>query len=198
MRKCIAKRLPIRARPSVMPRRAAAVSLVAYGAAYPGDAALPGGKYLLGARRGDDFVFDNEKWEHAVTLQPFALARAAVTNREFAGSSTTTVTHGASCGATRAPALAHRRRCARAAVLAEAARWLVSACLCRRCRARAAGGSDARQLVRGGCVVPVGRPPAAVRSGMGTGRCHRDRPIRAARKASADIRGAIRPSTCAR
>ena len=58
--------------------------LVADGAGYPGDAALPGGKYLLGARRGDDFVFDNEKWEHAVTLQPFALARAAVTNRQFA------------------------------------------------------------------------------------------------------------------
>ena len=60
------------------------VKLVADGATYPGDAALPGGKYLLGARRGDDFVFDNEKWEHAVTLQPFALSRAAVTNRQFA------------------------------------------------------------------------------------------------------------------
>ena len=57
---------------------------MADGAAYPGDAALPGGKYLLGAHRGDNFVFDNEKWEHAVTLQPFTLARAAVTNRQFA------------------------------------------------------------------------------------------------------------------
>src|SRR6186713_1055360 len=58
---------------------------MATGAAYPGDAALPGGKYLLGARRGNDFVFDNEKWEHAVTVHPFALSRAAVTNEEFAG-----------------------------------------------------------------------------------------------------------------
>ena len=60
------------------------VKSAADSAACPGDAALPGGKVLLGARRGGDFVFDNEKWEHAVTLQPFALSRAAVSNRQFA------------------------------------------------------------------------------------------------------------------
>ena len=57
---------------------------MANGAAYPGDAALPGGKYLLGARRGNDFVFDNEKWEHAERCTLLHWSRAAVTNEEFA------------------------------------------------------------------------------------------------------------------
>jgi len=48
-----------------------------------GDVAVPGGTYMLGARRSGDFVFDNEKWEHPVTLQPFYISRSAVTNREF-------------------------------------------------------------------------------------------------------------------
>ena len=53
------------------------------GRSMPGDVALPGGEYWLGARRGDHFVFDNERWEHAVALKPFEIARAAVTNRQF-------------------------------------------------------------------------------------------------------------------
>jgi iron(II)-dependent oxidoreductase len=38
------------------------------GGAHPGDVAITGGDYLLGARCGEGFVFDNEKWEHAVAL----------------------------------------------------------------------------------------------------------------------------------
>ena len=49
-----------------------------------GDAEVTGGEFMLGARPGNGFVFDNEKWAHPVTLQPFRMARAAVTNREFA------------------------------------------------------------------------------------------------------------------
>jgi iron(II)-dependent oxidoreductase len=50
-----------------------------------GDAQVPGGKFLLGAREGDErFVFDNEKWAHEVEVKPFAIARAAVTQGEFA------------------------------------------------------------------------------------------------------------------
>jgi iron(II)-dependent oxidoreductase len=50
-----------------------------------GDAALPGGTFLLGAeRRGGAFVFDNEKWAHEVTIGPFSIARAPVTNAGFA------------------------------------------------------------------------------------------------------------------
>ncbi|MFQ5847316.1 MAG: selenoneine synthase SenA [Candidatus Methylomirabilales bacterium] len=48
-----------------------------------GDAEIPGGTFLLGATPDLPFVFDNEKWAHPVTLQPFRIARAAVTNGEF-------------------------------------------------------------------------------------------------------------------
>ena len=48
-----------------------------------GDAHVPGGVYYLGASRTARFCFDCEKWEHPVTLRPFAIARACVTNAEF-------------------------------------------------------------------------------------------------------------------
>ena len=51
----------------------------------PGDAAIAGGNFMLGAQHGMDFVFDNEKWAHRVALQPFGIARTVVTNEEFAG-----------------------------------------------------------------------------------------------------------------
>jgi len=53
------------------------------GGALPGDAAVPGGEFLLGATRDEPFVFDNEKWAHPVEVRPFAIARAAVTQAEF-------------------------------------------------------------------------------------------------------------------
>ena len=49
-----------------------------------GDCAVPVGTYRIGARPSDGFVFDNEKWEHDVTLAAYAIARAPVTNREYA------------------------------------------------------------------------------------------------------------------
>ena len=48
------------------------------------DVELQGGTFLLGASQGDGFVFDNEKWAHEVLVQPFGIARAAVTNAEYA------------------------------------------------------------------------------------------------------------------
>jgi iron(II)-dependent oxidoreductase len=48
-----------------------------------GDAEVPGGTFLLGASREEPFAFDNEKWAHPVPVKPFAIARAAVTQREF-------------------------------------------------------------------------------------------------------------------
>ena len=48
-----------------------------------GDAHVPGGVYYLGASRTARFCFDCEKWEHPVTLRPFSIARACVTNAEF-------------------------------------------------------------------------------------------------------------------
>ncbi|GAA2755504.1 selenoneine synthase SenA [Actinopolymorpha rutila] len=49
-----------------------------------GDAPIPGGRFLLGADRDEEFVHDNEKWVHPVDLAPFALARAAVPQAEYA------------------------------------------------------------------------------------------------------------------
>jgi iron(II)-dependent oxidoreductase len=51
---------------------------------WPGDVAVPGGRWRLGATPADGFVFDNEKWAHDVELVPFRIARAPVTNAEFA------------------------------------------------------------------------------------------------------------------
>lgn len=48
-----------------------------------GDVEVPGGVFALGARRDEPFVFDNEKWAHAVAVEPFAIARAPVTQQEF-------------------------------------------------------------------------------------------------------------------
>ena len=49
-----------------------------------GDVCVPGGTFVLGAERGEPFVFDNEKWAHEVEVRPFAIARCAVTQGEFA------------------------------------------------------------------------------------------------------------------
>ena len=49
-----------------------------------GDARVPAGSYQIGAERTAEFVFDNEKWAHDVELDAFAIARAQVTQREFA------------------------------------------------------------------------------------------------------------------
>jgi iron(II)-dependent oxidoreductase len=50
-----------------------------------GDAVVAGGTFLLGAIPGEDeFVFDNEQWAHEVALAPYRIARAPVTQAEFA------------------------------------------------------------------------------------------------------------------
>ena len=49
-----------------------------------GDVEVPGARFSLGARAGEPFVFDNEKWAHPVDVATFRLARAPVTNEEFA------------------------------------------------------------------------------------------------------------------
>ncbi len=54
------------------------------GGPLPGDAEIPGGLFELGASGDDRFGFDNEKYAHPVSVAPFELARAPVTNAEFA------------------------------------------------------------------------------------------------------------------
>lgn len=49
-----------------------------------GDVEIAGGLFQLGARDDGSFVFDNEKWSHTVDVQPFRMARAPVTNAQFA------------------------------------------------------------------------------------------------------------------
>lgn len=50
----------------------------------PGDVEVPGGRHQLGALPGDGFVHDNEKWAHPVDVSGFRIARAPVTNADFA------------------------------------------------------------------------------------------------------------------
>ncbi|MCZ6644808.1 MAG: selenoneine synthase SenA [SAR324 cluster bacterium] len=51
----------------------------------PGDVEVPGAQgYMLGGSQDMPYVFDNEKWAHPVDVAPFHIARAAVTNGEFA------------------------------------------------------------------------------------------------------------------
>ena len=54
------------------------------GGPFPGDASVPGGRLQLGAATTGTFVFDNEKWAHPVDVEPFRIARAPVTNVQFA------------------------------------------------------------------------------------------------------------------
>ena len=52
--------------------------------ALEGDAQIPGGSFKLGAEDDGLFAFDNEKWAHVHEVAPFAIARAAVSNRDYA------------------------------------------------------------------------------------------------------------------
>lgn len=49
-----------------------------------GDVEHSGGQFLLGATPDTSFVFDNEKWAHPVSVQPFAISRTAVSQQQFA------------------------------------------------------------------------------------------------------------------
>ncbi|HEY3026034.1 MAG TPA: selenoneine synthase SenA [Pyrinomonadaceae bacterium] len=49
-----------------------------------GDALIPGGTLILGSTPGKRFAFDNEMPAHEVEVQPFAISRTAVTNKQFA------------------------------------------------------------------------------------------------------------------
>jgi len=66
------------------PRIANAQPASLEGEAVPGDVEIPGAEFLLGAPPSEAFVFDNEKWSHPVRVEPFRIARAPVSNGEFA------------------------------------------------------------------------------------------------------------------
>lgn len=48
-----------------------------------GDLEIAGGRFERGARPDTSFTFDNEKWAHEVEVDPFRIARAAVSNAEY-------------------------------------------------------------------------------------------------------------------
>lgn len=48
-----------------------------------GDAEYSGGLFRLGAKPGEGFAFDNEKWSHPLVLEPFRMARRPVTYGEY-------------------------------------------------------------------------------------------------------------------
>ncbi|MBE7417116.1 MAG: ergothioneine biosynthesis protein EgtB [Ideonella sp.] len=52
--------------------------------AWGGDVAIDAGCATIGAAPGAPFVFDNEKWAHEIELAPFRIARAPVTQADFA------------------------------------------------------------------------------------------------------------------
>jgi len=54
------------------------------GGSLPGDVDVPGGTFRLGTERSTGFAFDNELHQHTVRVAPFRIARAAVTQGEFA------------------------------------------------------------------------------------------------------------------
>ena len=143
----------------------------------------------------DGFVFDNEKWAHEVDIAPFRIAKAPVTNAEFAAF---------------VDAGGYRRREFWSAAgwdwreRAGAERpvyWLAKdggGWTWRRYGEveplAAACAGDVRQLVRGRSLVPLGEAPAADRGRMGSRRASakRARTAPAWPRASAAGRGARR------
>jgi len=49
-----------------------------------GDVDILGGEYLLGAPEDIDFCFDNEKWQHTVSVKPYSISRTATSYKQFA------------------------------------------------------------------------------------------------------------------
>ena len=47
------------------------------------DIQIPGGLFVLGAERKDEFIFDNEKWGHEVSVAPFKISKYAVSNEQY-------------------------------------------------------------------------------------------------------------------
>lgn len=65
-------------------RSSTTVSRAPSGGALPDDVEIPGGTVMLGGGHDEPFLFDNEKWAHPVDVKRFAIARAPVTQAEFA------------------------------------------------------------------------------------------------------------------
>jgi iron(II)-dependent oxidoreductase len=49
----------------------------------PEDIRIAGGSFMLGAERNDEFIFDNEKWAHNVSVAEFTISKYAVSNEQY-------------------------------------------------------------------------------------------------------------------
>ena len=47
------------------------------------DICIPGGTFMLGAERNDEFIFDNEKWAHEVNVAAFKISKYGVSNEQY-------------------------------------------------------------------------------------------------------------------
>jgi len=70
--------------PPRLSRPAEAVAPPGRDSGAPGDVAVEGGMLRLGAEPDGQFVFDNEKWARTVEVQPFRMARTALTQAQYA------------------------------------------------------------------------------------------------------------------
>ena len=142
--------------------------------ALPGDVSVPGGECLVGAPGDAPFVFDNEKWCHPVEVRPFRIARAPVTNAEFAAfvddGGYARPEHWTESGwrwreSVRAEHPVYWMRDGAGGVAGPGVR--------RDARASPPPPGRARQLVRGERLVPVGGPASSPRARVGGGRAGR-------------------------
>ena len=69
--------------------------------ALSGYASIPAGKYALGARRDDPWVFDAERWAHEIDVPAFRIAQRPSQTRISPPSSSPAGTTDDTCGATR-------------------------------------------------------------------------------------------------
>ncbi len=67
-----------------LPPPAFCAKIAVCGAACDGDVRIDGSTFVLGGTPDMPFVFDNEKWGHEVEIAPFSIARACVTQQDFA------------------------------------------------------------------------------------------------------------------
>jgi iron(II)-dependent oxidoreductase len=54
------------------------------GGQFSGNVTVPAGAHMIGSTEHNGFIFDNEKWAHAVEVPEFQIARAPITQAEFA------------------------------------------------------------------------------------------------------------------
>ena len=163
----------------------------------PGDVEIAGGEFILGGTPELPFVFDNEKWGHPVTVAPFRIARAPVTNGEFAAFADDNgyedrrwwSDEGWSWRQAEGGPHPVYWRAGGAGALARAGLRPMGA-------ASAGTAGDPRQLVRGRGVLPLGRAEAAGGGRVGDGRGRGSRPAAGTREQpSAATRGAkLRPT----